>query len=135
VAESHAAPDTPPPPAPAPPPAPGAAPVANFISNPLVCYEDQFITFNLQDISSTPSGSPIVSWQWVFDGGVGLVYNMSGQYPAFRPQSVAAVYDVTLTITDAAGQTHSITKANYLEVVGIYDPRHPYAANPNGWGA
>ena len=61
----------------------------------------------------------IVSWEWTFEGGTpststqqnpnGIVYNESGDY------------DVTLTITDADGNSETLTREAYIQVRESYN--------------
>ena len=68
-----------------------------------------------QNISFTDTSEGMVSsWEWTFEGATpststeqnptGIVYNTPGDY------------DVTLTITGPTGNTHSVTKENYIHV-------------------
>ena len=68
-----------------------------------------------QSISFTDTSEGMVSsWEWTFEGATpststeqnptGIVYNTPGDY------------DVTLTITGPTGNTHSVTKENYIHV-------------------
>ncbi len=68
-----------------------------------------------QGISFTDTSEGMVSsWEWTFEGATpststeqnptGIVYNTPGDY------------DVTLTITGPTGNTHSVTKENYIHV-------------------
>ena len=72
-----------------------------------------------QSISFTDNSyGDIVSWQWTFEGATpssstqqnptGITYNESG------------TYDVTLTITDADGNSETLTKTDYIQVEEAY---------------
>ena len=64
-------------------------------------------------------GANLVSWQWVFEGGnpatstdrnpTGITYNAVGSY------------DVTLTVSNASGQTETVTKHNYITASEAYN--------------
>ncbi|MBO4328999.1 MAG: carboxypeptidase regulatory-like domain-containing protein, partial [Bacteroidales bacterium] len=64
-------------------------------------------------------GANLVSWQWTFEGGTpssstahhpsGIVYNNMGDF------------DVTLTVSNASGQTETVTKRNYIHVSEAYN--------------
>jgi hypothetical protein len=113
------APALPPAPVPSPPPAPGAPPVAMFNATPRSMYDDGYTYVTFTDLS-TPGGAPIVAWQWVLtptDAGLSSWgATLTTQNPVHRLFSGAATYDVTLTVTDSAGQTATLTRAAFLVV-------------------
>ena len=61
----------------------------------------------------------VVSWEWTFEGGTpststqqnpnGIVYNEAGDF------------DVSLTITDAEGNSETLTRSNYIQVREAYN--------------
>jgi PKD repeat protein len=94
---------------------PNRTPVASFNAN---CV-NLGCSFN-SEASSDPDGS-IVSWTWTFgDGGTDNARNPSHTYGA------AGTYQVTLTVMDDAGATHSVTHGVTAAVPGP-DNREPFA--------
>lgn len=74
------------------------APVANFTAAPQPAFRHQPVAF--ADASSDPDGDAIVAWAWDFgDGAVAHTRDASHAYDAL------GTYTVTLTVTDAEGQS------------------------------
>ena len=64
-------------------------------------------------------GYNLVSWEWTFDGGEPATSN--AQNPSGITYHEIGDYDVTLTVTNAEGQTESVTKHNYIHVSEMYN--------------
>ena len=68
-----------------------------------------------QSISFTDNSfGTIASWSWTFEGATPST--STAQNPTNITYSTAGDYDVTLTITDADGNTQTLTKENYIHV-------------------
>lgn len=63
-------------------------------------------------------GNNIVSWNWTFEGGNPATSNQ--QNPSVRYDQIGT-FDVTLTVSNADGDTETITKNNYIHVVESYN--------------
>ena len=95
---------------------PPVGPTAAFTGNPVSGTSD--LTVQFADLSA-PGTSPITSWFWEFgDGETSPLQSPSHTYTA------AGAYDVTLTVTTAAG-VDSDTKPAYVDVTA---PTGPIAA-------
>ena len=93
-------------------------PVVNFIGVNLKGCPNVNTTFT--DLSTISSGS-IIGWTWSFPGNIGQSITQNGQYPTSQnytnlSNTTPAYYNVSLTVTSAAGCSSSVTKANYIEV-------------------
>ncbi|GIV34383.1 MAG: hypothetical protein KatS3mg031_1918 [Chitinophagales bacterium] len=82
-------------------------PIAAFGSNPLTGCAPLDVHFT---DSSQASLSPITSWNWDFGDGT----TSADQHPVHTYAS-AGYFTVTLTITDADGCQHAMTKSNYIK--------------------
>ena len=68
-----------------------------------------------QSISFTDNSfGTIASWSWTFEGATPST--STAQNPTNITYSTAGDYDVTLTITDADGNSETLTKENYIHV-------------------
>ena len=68
-----------------------------------------------QSISFTDNSfGTIASWSWTFEGATPST--STSQNPTNITYSTAGDYDVTLTITDADGNSQTLTKENYIHV-------------------
>ena len=68
-----------------------------------------------QSISFTDNSfGTIASWSWTFEGATPST--STAQNPTNINYSTAGDYDVTLTITDADGNSQTLTKENYIHV-------------------
>ncbi len=68
-----------------------------------------------QSISFTDNSfGTIASWSWTFEGATPST--STAQNPTNITYSTAGDYDVTLTITDADGNSQTLTKENYIHV-------------------
>jgi PKD domain/Calcineurin-like phosphoesterase/Purple acid Phosphatase, N-terminal domain len=86
-------------------------PTASFTVAPGPYYAGTQVDFDASS-SFDPCGT-IASWDWDFDDGS----QGTGETP-FNTYSVAGFYDVTLTVTDADGETDDhVTQIEVLEVV------------------
>ncbi len=85
---------------------------ADFYANQNVIQAGQSVTFT--DMSVTPSGTNITSWQWTFLGGNPSSY--IGQNPPPVTYNTPGNYTVTLTITNSASNTDTETKNAYITV-------------------
>ncbi|MEW7278730.1 CUB domain-containing protein [Aquimarina sp. 2201CG1-2-11] len=66
------------------------------------------------DASQSLNGEQITSWKWSFPEGIPSSYN--GQFPPKVFYDKVGKYDVTLTITDAKGNTMTKTKSDYITI-------------------
>ena len=64
-------------------------------------------------------GANLVSWEWTFEGGEPATSNV--QNPTGITYNAIGHYDVTLTVSNADGQTETITKHNYINVSEMYN--------------
>ena len=92
-------------------------PDADFVADNTAIQEGQSVNFT--DLST---GNPI-SWEWIFEGGSPGTF--SGQAPTAITYNSAGIYDVTLTVTNDAGEDTEI-KVDYIEV---FENPPPPAAN------
>ena len=90
---------------------------------PRFMAEDGYTGVNFTDMS-TSGGSPIVAWQWVLtDTTSGQTpVTLTEQHPFYRFQSLAATWDVELTVTDANGYTSTLSRAGWIIIGGISHP-------------
>lgn len=86
-----------------------AQPNSNFTANTTTGCSNLSTVVNFQDLST---GAP-VSWLWDFGAGA-ATSNL--QNPTFV-YSGAGCYDVTLTVTDAAGLSNTLTQTCFIEVL------------------
>lgn len=85
-----------------------AQPNAGFTANTTTGCSNLSTVVNFQDLTT---GNP-VSWLWNFGSGGGT---STLQNPTFV-YSIAGCYDVTLTVTNAAGQSNTLTQNCFVEV-------------------
>ncbi len=85
---------------------------ADFYANQTVIQAGQSVNFS--DMSVTPNGTTITSWQWTFQGGTPSSYN--GQTPPPITYNTPGNYTVTLTVTNSASNTDTETKTGYIIV-------------------
>lgn len=73
-----------------------------------------------QEVSFTDAswGAGIVSWEWEFEGATPSTSNE--QNPEGIKYNALGSYDVTLTVTNQAGDTESLTKRNFITVSEMY---------------
>ena len=64
-------------------------------------------------------GANLVSWEWSFEGGEPATSNE--QNPTGITYNTIGHYDVSLTVTNADGQTETIVKHNYINVSEMYN--------------
>lgn len=64
-------------------------------------------------------GANLVSWEWTFEGGTPATSNV--QNPTGITYNAVGNYDVTLAVTNANGQTETVTKRNYISVREAYN--------------
>ncbi|NUY81805.1 DUF839 domain-containing protein [Flavobacterium sp. MAH-1] len=83
------------------------APVADFVADQVAVDEGQTVTFT--DLSSNnPNG-----WSWTFEGGTPST--STDEHPTIT-YPTAGTYNVTLTATNAAGNSQTIEKTDYIVV-------------------
>ena len=70
------------------------------------------------DFTDLTWGANLTSWEWQFEGGTPSFSNE--QNPTGIYYSEPGNYDVTLTVTNADGQSESITKHAYITVAEAY---------------
>ena len=63
-------------------------------------------------------GANLVSWEWSFEGGEPATSNV--QNPSGITYNAIGHYDVTLSVTNAEGQTETVVKHNYIQVTESY---------------
>ena len=88
---------------------PGNCMVPNFSASTTYVSLGQSISF------TDASYGTIASWSWTFEGATPST--STAQNPTNITYSTAGDYDVTLTITDADGNSETLTKENYIHVV------------------
>ena len=86
---------------------------ADFYASQTVIQAGQSVSFT--DMSVTPSGTNITSWQWTFQGGTPSSYN--GQNPPPITFNTPGTYTITLTVTNSASNTDTETKNAYITVI------------------
>ena len=73
-----------------------------------------------QSISFTDNSfGEIASWSWVFEGATPST--STAQNPTGITYNATGTYNVTLTITDAEGNSETLTKENYIHVAASYN--------------
>jgi PKD repeat protein len=97
-------------------------PTANFTATPRAGVPPLLVQFS--DSSAAVPGTPISGWNWNFGDGSPAG---TGQNPA-HSFGAAGVYDITLTVTDAALNSDSETKIGYVVVGG---PTAAFTATPS----
>jgi gliding motility-associated-like protein len=86
------------------------APTADFSASLILGCVPSFVNFT--DLSSTPVGS-ITSWEWDFgDGGTSTQQNPGHAY------NNIGFYTVTLTVTNSTGCKNTVSKGNYIRILG-----------------
>ncbi len=83
-----------------------AAAVAEFVADKVLVSEGESVTFT--DLSQNPN-----SWSWTFEGGNPA--SSTAQSPVVSYNS-AGVYDVTLIVTNTAGDNDTEVKTEYISV-------------------
>ena len=63
-------------------------------------------------------GANLVSWAWTFEGGQPATSTQRN--PTGITYDAVGLYDVTLTVTNASGQSETVTKHNYINVSEAY---------------
>ncbi len=87
-----------------------ALPDVDFGANNVVACNPGAVQFT--DLSTTPSGAGISSWQWNFgDGASSTNVNPSHTYTQTN------TFDVTLSVTDGNGCSRSLNKNDFITVV------------------
>ena len=64
-------------------------------------------------------GANLVSWEWTFEGGTPSTSTV--QNPTGIRYNEVGEYDVTLAVTNANGQTETVTKHNFISVTESYN--------------
>ncbi len=64
-------------------------------------------------------GANVVSWQWTFEGGTPST--STDRHPSGITYNTVGSFDVTLTVTNASGQTATATKNDYIHVSEAYN--------------
>ncbi|MBQ6770742.1 MAG: T9SS type A sorting domain-containing protein [Bacteroidales bacterium] len=64
-------------------------------------------------------GANLVSWEWTFEGGEPA--SSTQQNPTGITYNTIGNYDVTLTVTNADGESETVTKHNYINVTEAYN--------------
>ncbi len=100
---------------------------ARFSSVPAQAAAGQVIAFDAS--ASSSSNGPIVSYQWTFGDGT-VTYPAPSQKVHYAYAS-PNTYQVTLTVTDEAGDTNSVTETL---TVGNPTPPNPVASHGPGLG-
>ncbi|MCX7861489.1 MAG: M6 family metalloprotease domain-containing protein [Bacteroidales bacterium] len=85
---------------------------ADFFANQTTIQAGQSVTFT--DMSVTPTGTSITSWQWTFQGGTPSSYN--GQNPPPITYNNPGTYTVSLTVTNSSSITDTEAKTAYITV-------------------
>ncbi len=86
------------------------------------------LTVSFTDNSTTSGGRTLVSWAWDFDNN-GLV-DSTEQNPTFVFNTIGK-HTVTLTVTDSAGESATVSKTEYIEVTEDADDDGFFDADDN----
>lgn len=86
-------------------------PTVDFSGDPLWGCDP--LTVQFADLSQASPGSTLAQWTWSFGDGGG---QSSGNAPAQHTYLQPGLYDVSLTVVDNAGCTHSLEKKAYIDV-------------------
>ena len=70
------------------------------------------------DFTDNTWGANLVSWEWQFEGATPSTSNE--QNPTDITFNEVGTYSVTLTVTNADGQSETLTKSNYITVTEAY---------------
>ena len=70
------------------------------------------------DFTDNTWGANLVSWEWQFEGATPSTSNLKN--PTGITYNEVGTYNVTLTVTNADGQSETITKNNYITVTEAY---------------
>jgi len=100
---------------------------ADFYTNTPTIQAGQSITFT--DMSTTPSGTTLSTWQWSFPGGTPSSY--TGQNPPAISYSTPGSYNVSLTVTNSASNSDTETKTAYITVTT--PPQSEWITQYNGF--
>ena len=92
---------------------PGSCLLPNFSASSTSIAPGQSINF------TDMSFGDIVSWDWTFEGATPST--STDQNPSNITYDALGNYDVTLTITDAEGNSETLTKSDYIEVKATYN--------------
>ena len=76
-------------------------------------------------------GANLVSWEWVFEGGEPSTSNE--QNPTGITYNERGNFDVTLTVTNAQGQSETITKHQYILVNETHNMHNGTVETCNAW--
>ncbi len=75
-------------------------------------------------------GANLVSWEWTFEGGSPTT--STAQNPTGITYTNVGHYDVTLTVTNANGDSETVTKHNYINVSEAYNMQNGTITTCNG---
>ena len=92
---------------------PGSCLLASFSASSTLVPIGQSINFN------DNSFGDIVSWSWIFEGGTPATSTQ--QNPTGITYNEEGFFDVTLTITDADGNSQTLTRDDYIQVAQAYN--------------
>ena len=92
---------------------PGSCMVANFSASTTNVALGQSVNF------TDGSFGDVVSWSWTFEGGVPS--SSTQQNPSNITYNEEGDYSVSLTITDADGNSETLTRENYIHVRESYN--------------
>ena len=98
-------------------------PTAAFTSDPPVICNPGCVKF----YDGSSGVSPVLNWEWDF--GNGAITTGQNPNPCFQHQSdYTEYYDVTLTVTNAVGCSHSVSSEDYVAVEAT--PTAEFLFNP-----
>lgn len=95
-----------------------AEPIVDFSASIRKGCSPLIVDFTDMSTSFDNTGDPIVSWDWVFEGGTPGTSNIE------NPTNISfgqGRWDVTLTVTTQSGCTATVTKANYIRAGNTVD--------------
>ena len=92
---------------------PGEGVIPDFTATPTTVAIGSSVNF-----TDNTWGLNLVSWQWTFEGGSPATSDQQNPTVTYNE---AGIYDVSLTVTNADGQSETITKEGYIRAAESYN--------------